>query len=107
VSLEWPVIPTDLASFYILIDSELMKVTATGAMVDSVRAFTVERAQFGTLAAAHNKNRSIALRQVTIGALSAGTVSIADAGGYFAGSTVEAALQEIGAIIAKEILTRT
>ncbi len=100
VSLEWPVIPTDLASFYILVDNELMRVTATSARVSGNRTFTVTRAQYGTAAASHNNNREIALRQVTLGSTSATSVSIVDAGGYFTGTNVEDALQEIAAAFA-------
>ena len=63
VNEEWPSIPEDCTTFNILIDSELMTVTGTTPSgADTV--FDVTRAQYGTVAATHNKNRTVSLRQM-------------------------------------------
>ena len=59
---EWPLIPTDLAQFYVLIGNELMLVTATSGP-NSARVLTVVRGQRGTTAANHNRNNNVYLRQ--------------------------------------------
>jgi hypothetical protein len=62
-SLEWPLIPTNVAEYNILIDNELMKVTASSGP-NTALVLTVTRAQLGTIAANHNKNATVSLRQI-------------------------------------------
>jgi hypothetical protein len=61
---EWPVIGTDCSSYYILIDNEVMKVTAD-SISNGLATLTVTRAQRSTVAAAHNKNATAYMRLVT------------------------------------------
>ncbi|HEY6021440.1 MAG TPA: hypothetical protein VIY48_16495, partial [Candidatus Paceibacterota bacterium] len=68
INEEWPAIPADVTSFNILIDNELMTVTARTAIVANVSTFTVLRGQFGTTATGHNKNALVQLRML-IGAV--------------------------------------
>lgn len=60
---EWPLIPTNVSGYKILIDNELMTVTATSGSYSSL-TLTVVRAQLGTIAASHNKNANVNLRQI-------------------------------------------
>lgn len=59
---EWPVIPTQVTTFHVLVDNELMLVTGTSVLDSQTKRFTVTRAQFGTTATSHNKNSVVALR---------------------------------------------
>lgn len=62
---EWPAIPSDVASFNVLVDNELMHVTAcTAANGQGVSTFSVTRAHFGTALASHSKNAVVQLRQL-------------------------------------------
>lgn len=60
---EWPLIPADVAQYKILIDNEIMNVTATSGTYGNLQ-LTVSRAQLGTSASAHNKNALVYLRQI-------------------------------------------
>jgi hypothetical protein len=60
---EWPLIPANVAQYRILIDNEIMNVTATSGTYGSLQ-LTITRAQLGTTAATHNKNGLVYLRQI-------------------------------------------
>jgi hypothetical protein len=62
VNGEWPIIPTTVATYNVLIDSELMTVTATSIINSTRHSLTVTRARFGTVAASHANNVVVALR---------------------------------------------
>jgi hypothetical protein len=66
ISNEWPAVPEDVLHYYVLVGSELMKVVARGpiSQTDGRSTFTVQRAQYGTLAASQKKGEIVYLRML-------------------------------------------
>jgi outer membrane receptor protein involved in Fe transport len=60
---EWPLVPSQSAGFYVLIDNELMFVTAASGPANA-RVMTVVRARYSTAASSHSRNARVFLRQI-------------------------------------------